>query len=66
MVWCVSSGADLAALVREAAMSALREYMTGSGVMDAAAVIVHATHFDIALSKVKPSVTAKVSVMFDI
>jgi transitional endoplasmic reticulum ATPase len=43
------TGADLAALVREAAMGALREDLQNG--------IVKKKHFDIALSKVKPSVT---------
>ncbi|AFZ71117.1 AAA family ATPase, CDC48 subfamily [Caldisphaera lagunensis DSM 15908] len=43
------TGADLAALVREAAMQALREDLQNG--------IVKNKHFDVALSKVKPSVT---------
>ncbi|MGC9133933.1 MAG: AAA family ATPase [Caldisphaera sp.] len=43
------TGADLAALVREAAMGALREDLQNG--------IVKKRHFDVALSKVKPSVT---------
>ena len=57
------SGADLAALAREAAVAALREFMATthpSGESPA----VGSQHFDVAFHKVKPSVSDKVGIMF--
>ncbi|MEM1521028.1 MAG: CDC48 family AAA ATPase, partial [Candidatus Korarchaeum sp.] len=51
------SGADLAALVREAAMAALRE--------DLGADKVEARHFEIAMSRVKPSLTDEILKYFE-
>jgi len=51
------SGADLAALVREAAMSALRE--------DINAEKVESRHFEIAMSRVKPSLTDEILKYFE-
>jgi transitional endoplasmic reticulum ATPase len=51
------SGADLAALVREAAMAALRE--------DINAERVESRHFEIALSRVKPSLTDEILKYFE-
>jgi transitional endoplasmic reticulum ATPase len=51
------SGADLAALVREAAMSALRE--------DINAERVEPRHFEIAMSRVKPSLTDEILKYFE-
>jgi transitional endoplasmic reticulum ATPase len=51
------SGADLAALVREAAMAALRE--------DINAERVEPRHFEIALSRVKPSLTDEILKYFE-
>ena len=70
-----SRGADLAALVREAACIALKEYMTLShaSVRDHTPslttpvadgnCIVHTRHFEQALTKVKPSVSIKVHLL---
>ena len=57
------SGADLAALAREAAVAALREFMATthpSGESPA----VGSQHFDVAFHKVKPSVSDKVGITF--
>ncbi len=51
------SGADLAALVREAAMAALRE--------DINAEKVESRHFEIAMSRVKPSLTDEILKYFE-
>lgn len=48
----VLSGADLTALVEEASLTAIREAMK-SGTSDSC---VHKRHFDVALTKVRPSV----------
>jgi ribosome biogenesis ATPase len=54
------SGADLAALVREASVSALREHLSTNGTDKC--ITVHQRHFEKALEKVRPSVSAKVCV----
>ena len=56
--YILSSGADLAALVREASVSALREFMTVTP--SSGRIEVHTKHFESAFTKVKPSVSAKV------
>lgn len=56
------TGADLAALVREAAVIALKEIMLlGDGQQ---AVMVTTEHFNKAVSKIRPSVTEKVLYFF--
>ena len=50
----VYSGADLAAVIREAAVTALKESM---GMDDNYKVMVANRHFEVALKKIKPSVT---------
>lgn len=65
-----SSGADLTALVREAAVLALREHMQLTSpfqsnqsdyLITAESCVVFRRHFTTALTKVKPSVSQKVS-----
>lgn len=65
-----SSGADLTALVREAAILALREHMQLTSpfqsnqsdyLITAESCVVFRRHFTTALTKVKPSVSQKVS-----
>ena len=68
-----SRGADLNALVREAAIFALKEYMhlatsfnastNPSESTDASSCVVQMHHFTAALSKVRPSVSLKVCVL---
>ena len=53
------SGADLSALVKEAGMMALREQLDLSEDERKSNVFIQAKHFDIALSRVTPSVTEK-------
>ena len=56
-------GADLAALVREASIAALKQAISaGTGHGD---IRVSRQHFDMAFTKVKPSVSAKVSQNFE-
>jgi SpoVK/Ycf46/Vps4 family AAA+-type ATPase len=68
----VCSGADLAALVREASMAALRERISMSSLQGRQAVNLNSgvnlhgvgianRHFDVAFCRVKPSVSKKVS-----
>ena len=60
---CTSSGADLAALVREASIAALKQAIAeGPSHYD---VLVSKQHFETAYMKVKPSVSEKVSIMRD-
>ena len=60
---CIFRGADLAALVREASIAALKEAISaGTGHAD---IRVSRQHFDMAFTKVKPSVSAKVSKNFN-
>ena len=56
------SGADLAALVREASVTALREFITSN--QPHQQVCVSKRHFDVAFAKVKPSVSLKVMYLF--
>ena len=59
----VFSGADLAALVREAAVATLKEFMeTTHPASETPAV--GSQHFDVAFRKVKPSVSNKVNITF--
>ena len=51
-------GADLAALVEEASLAAIRELMTSNELSTDNCV--HKRHFDTALTKVRPSVSEKV------
>jgi SpoVK/Ycf46/Vps4 family AAA+-type ATPase len=53
------TGADLAALVREASLCALRGVMAGE---PGAALVVKAEHFTKALARVRPSVSDAVSI----
>ena len=58
------SGADLAALIREACVASLRQSMvTGDGRMSAALVGMH--HFELAMRQVQPSVSRKDQRMYD-
>ena len=52
------SGADLAALVREASVSALREFMSTERI-EGKSILVSYRHFEAAFLKVKPSVSEK-------
>lgn len=63
---CSNSGADLAALVRESAVASLRaRFYTSNGVLntnaDASEIFVEKEHFDMAFTKVSPSVLPHVS-----
>ena len=63
VVLCNFSGADLAALVREASIAALKQAISkGPSHYD---VLVSKQHFETAYPKVKPSVSEKVSIMRD-
>lgn len=53
------SGADIAALVREAGVQALREYIGSGGNTDSASLSVALRHFQLSASKIRPSVTPK-------
>lgn len=53
------TGADLAALVRETGVIALKEFLMSSG-GDQLPLLVTAEHFKKALSKIRPSVSEKV------
>jgi len=58
------SGADLSALVREASVCALKQYMKDKATStddQPPLIYVKKTHFDMAFAKVKPSVTGNVS-----
>ena len=64
------SGADLSALVREASMAALRERIdvASIGVQESSpsklsVVGIGQRHFDIAFSRIKPSVSKKVGIL---
>ena len=52
------SGADLASLVREASVNALREFMS-TGQSKEKSLLVSNRHFEAAFKKVKPSVSIK-------
>lgn len=54
------SGADLAALVREASVAALKEFMMTSSSGKVGSLEVNNQHFQTALQKIKPSVSDKV------
>lgn len=54
------TGADLAALVREAGIEALKEIMTGSNTTSK--LVVSNRHFLKALEKIRPSVSEKVCI----
>ena len=56
----IFSGADLSALVREAAVTALRQRMLLPNAADDVNIRVGKRHFEVAFSKVKPSVSEKV------
>ncbi|KAL5542674.1 hypothetical protein UlMin_010384 [Ulmus minor] len=53
------SGADLAALLNEAAMAALEEKLTTGSSSGAASWSIKTTHFEQAVAKISPSVTAE-------
>lgn len=55
------TGADLAALVREAGVLALREFIISEGKSDGNNIAVTTSHFEQAIRKIRPSVTDKVS-----
>ena len=57
-IFVIYSGADLAALVREASVNALREFMS-TGQSEETSIIVSNRHFEAAFKKVKPSVSVK-------
>ncbi|ELU02896.1 hypothetical protein CAPTEDRAFT_169679 [Capitella teleta] len=57
------TGADLAALVREASVSALREFFSSKDQIKT--ITVHQRHFERALERVRPSVSAKDQVVYD-
>jgi len=61
------SGADLASLVREAAVSALKERreQTSSQPTSSGPLLVHNGHFHQAFGKVRPSVSAAQRKMYD-
>jgi ribosome biogenesis ATPase len=54
------TGADLAALVREAGIEALKEFMTASNTTTK--LVVSNKHFSKALEKIRPSVSEKVCI----
>lgn len=58
------SGADLAALVREASLECLREYLKLSS-DDEAQVFIKYHHFDAALSKIGPSVSKRDEIRYE-
>lgn len=65
----VGRGADLAALAREAGLAVLRERMesnTGTEDSSVPSLCVSQKHFEIAFSKIKPSVSSKVSCFINI
>jgi ribosome biogenesis ATPase len=55
------TGADLAALVREAGIEALKELMTANNT--SAKLVVSSRHFSRALRMIRPSVSGKVKLM---
>lgn len=55
------TGADLAALVREASMQAIKEFMADGG--EPKQLSVCSRHFTLALEKIRPSVSERVSVL---
>lgn len=59
----VFSGADLAALVREAYVKALKERMRAeeTGIRLSSTVVIAKKHFELAFERVKPSVQPKVT-----
>jgi transitional endoplasmic reticulum ATPase len=57
------SGADIEALCREAAMTAMREALYGKGNLDKKKVTQN--HFKEALKKIRPSITDKVQEAYD-
>ena len=56
-------GADLAALAREAAVAALREFMATVHPFGESPAV-GSQHFDVAFQKVRPSVSDKVGITF--
>lgn len=61
------TGADLTSLVREASLAAMKEYLQFASNLDIrdAQPKVSKNHFDIALSKIRPSVSAKDQKLYD-
>lgn len=57
-------GADLAALIREAAVGALKEFMLHPSGKSSCDITVMGQHFEAALRSVKPSVSKKVWCLF--
>jgi len=53
-------GADLAALVREASVSALKEAILNKGTQSSQVISVRKQHFETAFRKIRPSVSQKV------
>ncbi|XP_067943112.1 nuclear valosin-containing protein-like [Watersipora subatra] len=63
------SGADLTAVVREASMAAMKDYISqeaAGATSSPAAIVLRQEHFDIALSKLKPSISAKDRLHYEI
>jgi len=66
-----TSGADLTALVREASMAAMKEFIhsvnigssPGVTTSHTCEIILTQSHFDIAISRVKPSISQQVSLL---
>ncbi|XP_013409877.1 nuclear valosin-containing protein-like [Lingula anatina] len=58
------SGADLAALVREASVSALKRFISGEA-SSTSPVMVQKEHFEAAFNKVKPSVSSKDHMLYE-
>ncbi|CAH1791657.1 unnamed protein product [Owenia fusiformis] len=59
------TGADLAALVREASVVALKEFIASEAGLTKSPVRVGKQHFEVAFHKVKPSVSQKDKAMYD-
>mgnify|MGYP002716693336 FL=1 len=55
------SGADLAALVREAGIQSVKDFMSKTNADSKASVTVSLDHFERALKKIRPSVSPEVS-----
>ncbi|GCC37379.1 hypothetical protein chiPu_0015883 [Chiloscyllium punctatum] len=68
-VYMVGRGADLSALVREASINALRQHLSGQSSEQASApssgIRVARHHFEAAFEKVKPSVSKKDQLMYE-
>lgn len=58
------TGADLAALIREASISALKDFMMHNITNPDVPVIVTMEHFNQAIKKIRPSVSEKVNIKY--